>query len=154
MNGDSLNIISANVRGIRQPLKRLDLWNKFKELKANIVLLQETHLIQKDIGDVKKEWNIEYILSNYKTNSRGVAILIQPNFEYNITDKYFDKMERCLIVRLDIFNKFSITISNIYGPNQDDPDWLNEVFTKSELYQSDYMIYAGDWNIALEEMDI
>ena len=81
MNGDSLNIVSANVRGIRQPLKRLDIWNKFKELKANIVLLQETYLIQKDLGDVKREWNIEYILSNYKTNSRGVAILIQSNFE-------------------------------------------------------------------------
>ena len=81
MNGDSLNIVSANVRGIRQPLKRLDIWNKFKELKANIVLLQETHLIQKDLGDVKREWNIEYILSNYKTYSRGVAILIQSNFE-------------------------------------------------------------------------
>ena len=70
MTGDSLNIVSANVRGIRQPMKRLDIWNKFKELKANIVLLQETHLIQKDLDDVRREWNIEF---NYKTNSRGVT---------------------------------------------------------------------------------
>ena len=62
MMGDSLRIVSANVRGIRQTLKRIDIWNKLKELNANIVLLQETHLMKKDLNDVRKEWNIEFIL--------------------------------------------------------------------------------------------
>ena len=153
MSGDSLLIISANVRGVRQPLKRLDIWNKFREMKANIILLQETHLTLRDLNDVKKEWNIDYVLSDYNTNSRGVAILIQPNFEYNILATYCDKMGRCLIIKMEIYSKFTLTIVNIYGPNRDDPEWLNEVFNKADEYQADYLIYSGDWNFGLEEMD-
>ena len=153
MTGDRIRIISANVRGIRQPLKRVDIWNKFKELNAIIVLLQETHLVKRDLNDVRKEWNIDFILSDYNTNSRGVAILIQSNFEYNITNKYSDKTGRYLIVTMDIADKISLTITNIYGPNQDDPDLLKEIFDKSEELQSDFMIYAGDWNVALDDID-
>ena len=43
-------IFSANVRGLRQPLKRIDLWDKFKDLKSNIVMLQETHLVNRDVN--------------------------------------------------------------------------------------------------------
>ena len=151
--GDSIRIVSANVRGIRQPLKRVDIWNKLIELKANIVLLQETHLVKRDLNDVRKEWNIDFILSDYNTNSRGVAILIQHNFEYNITNTYSDKTGRYLIVSMDIADTSSITIVNIYGPNHDDPELLKELFAKSEDFQSDFLIYAGDWNVALEEND-
>ena len=153
MMGDSLRIVSANVRGIRQTLKRIDIWNKLKELNANIVLLQETHLMKKDLNDVRKEWNIEFILSDYNTNSRGVAILIQPNFEYKLTHIYSDKTGRYQIITMDIANKFSITLTNIYGPNQDDPELLKEIFHKSNELQSDFVIYAGDWNVALDDID-
>ena len=153
MMGDSLRIVSANVRGIRQTLKRIDIWNKLKELNANIVLLQETHLMKKDLNDVRKEWNIEFILSDYNTNSRGVAILIQPNFEYKLTHIYSDKTGRYQIITMDIANKFSITLTNIYGPNQDDPELLKVIFHKSNELQSDFVIYAGDWNVALDDID-
>ena len=52
-----MNILSANARGLRQPLKRLDMWKKFQELNSNIVLLQETHLFDKDKDSLQKEWN-------------------------------------------------------------------------------------------------
>ena len=73
--------------------------------------------MMKDLSDVRREWNIEFILSDYSTNSRGVAILILPNFEYNISYKYSDKNGRYLILKIEVFGKFSLTITNIYGPN-------------------------------------
>ena len=109
--------------------------------------------MKRDLNDVRKEWNIDFFLSDYNTNSRGVAILIQRNFEYNITNTYSDKTGRYLIISMDIADKFSLTIVNIYGPNHDDPELLKELFAKSEDFQSDFMIYAGDWNVALEEND-
>ena len=70
--------------------------------------------MKKDLNDVRKEWNVDFILSDYNTNSRGVAILIQHNFEYKITNTYSDKTGRYLMVAMDIADKFSVTIVNIY----------------------------------------
>ena len=56
-------VFSANAQGLRQPIRRLDLWEKFKELKGNIILLQETHLVNKDLNTLKKEWNVDFFIS-------------------------------------------------------------------------------------------
>ena len=57
---DKLTILSANARGLRQPLKRMDYWKKLSELHCNIAFLQETHLIEKDMNVLKKEWNVDF----------------------------------------------------------------------------------------------
>ena len=51
MTGETsyLNILSANIRGLRDGGKRGDMWFiNFKNSKADIVCLQETHLLDKD----------------------------------------------------------------------------------------------------------
>ena len=83
---DNLRLFSANARGLRQPLKRLDFWKKFQELNSSIIFLQETHLVNKDKDQLQKEWNVEFFLSGSSTNSKGVAILLVPNFEYKIIE--------------------------------------------------------------------
>ena len=75
MGSNDIDIISANVRGLRQQFKRFDLFEYFKKIKADIVCLQETHLVQKDLSTLKKDWNIEYFIAGNSTNSRGVAVL-------------------------------------------------------------------------------
>ena len=37
--------------------------------------------------------------------------------------------------------------------DQDDPELLQEVFHKSNELQSDFIIYAGDWNVTLDDID-
>ena len=49
----------------------------FKETNANIVCLQDTHCIEKDMTKVKEIWGHECFISRAKTNSRGVAILLK-----------------------------------------------------------------------------
>lgn len=39
----SLNIISYNVRGLNAPIKSANIISELKHLKADVVLLQETH---------------------------------------------------------------------------------------------------------------
>ena len=109
MAGDSLRILSANVRGLRQVLKRKDLFDYFKTQKADIICLQETHLVHSDIDNLIKDWNLTYYIADTSTNSRGVAILINNTFEHTVTNTFLDKDGRYIKMELDIVNLFSIT---------------------------------------------
>ena len=63
----------------------------FKENNGSIVCLQDTDLIEDDIMAVKDLWNNEVYINGGKTNSRGVAILLNNNFEYEILSCSKDK---------------------------------------------------------------
>ena len=145
--------MSSNVRGIRDANKRGDMWLYFQEMKADIVCLQETHLIDKDIHNLKLEWNIEYILGGNSTNSKGVAILINNTFEYQITEFKTDQEGRYIILNLLINNLIPIQIINIYGCNNDNPEWFTNLFNIVDKQSADNVIITGDWNTALSEKD-
>lgn len=49
-----LKIVSWNVRGINSPAKRSKILNHLKKLKADICLLQETHLLESEHKKLKK----------------------------------------------------------------------------------------------------
>ena len=149
-----LRIISTNVRGLRQVKKRGDFWLKYKELKADIICLQETHLVEADTHDLKLEWNIEYLLGGNSTNSRGVAVLINNTFEYDILETIFDVDGRFIVIKLNLIGLCTVTIANIYAPNLDDPDWFNSLFKKIEEVDMEKVIVVGDWNVALQMKDL
>ena len=69
--------------------KRIDVLNYFKDKKADIICLQDTHWVEKDEPQIRAIWGNESIVHGLKTNSRGVAILFGKDFEFKIlhTDK-------------------------------------------------------------------
>ena len=84
MASDVVRLISVNIRGLRQQFKRNDIFDYIKNLKADIICLQETHLVQKYLNILKRDWNIDYYLAGNSTNSRGVAIMLNNTFEYSV----------------------------------------------------------------------
>ena len=54
MGNDDIDIFSANIRGLRQQFKRRDIFDYIKNLKSDIICLQETHLVQKDLTMLSK----------------------------------------------------------------------------------------------------
>ena len=150
---DDLNILSANVRGLRQHFKRIDFLEYCKGLNPDIICLQETHLTQKDQNMLLKEWNIEYILAGDSTNSRGVAILINNTFEYLLKQSIKDPQGRYIILELELINLRTIFLINVYGPNTDDPLWFQSLIKKVQLISNDNEIWVGDWNVTLGDLD-
>ena len=55
---------------------------------------------------------------------------------------------------MEIESEYTITSVNVYGPNCDDPSWFSELFQQAEKYESNFMLYVGDWNIALKQEDL
>ena len=60
---------------------------------------------------------------------------------------------RILIIPLEIAGLYTVTIINIYGPNREDPLWFNSLFDPDYDLDSDYVVFAGDWNVCCDEID-
>ena len=53
---------------------------------GNILCLQESHWVERDIGSLKKIWKGDCFINCSKSNSRGIGILIIPNFENAVSN--------------------------------------------------------------------
>ena len=146
--GDSVKVLSANCQGLRNLDKRVDVLKYLKETNASIVCLQDTHLLEKDIPSVKQIWSDCY-LHGKKTNARGVGILLNNNFEYEITECHQDTNGN--IIQLFIkCSSAKINLINIYAPNQDEPAFFKEVKDRASVGEFDYVIICGDFNLVLD----
>ena len=154
MAKNDIDIFSASVRGLRQQFKRRDIFDYIKNLKSDIICLQETHLVQKDLTMLSKEWNLEYYIAGCSTNSRGVMVMLNNTFEYKVKQCIKDPEGRYLILELSIVNLINVFIINLYAPNRDDPVWFTTLFDKVKSISNKCEIWTGDWNAALSEIDI
>ena len=84
----NLLITSINVQGIGDTNKRRDVLNVLKSKHSNIVCLQDTYLTEKDILFTRSIWGYECYFNKFSSQSRGVAIFINNNFDYS-----FQKVE-------------------------------------------------------------
>ena len=53
-----------------------------------------------------------------------------------------------------IYENFTITLSCVYGPNEDDPDFYRNVViaqTENLEQNSDFTILGGDWNLVMNQ---
>ena len=91
------------------------------------------------------------MLGGKSSNSKGVAILLNNTFEYKITETKLDSEGRYIIRNILINNLLPIQIVNIYGCNNDNPEWFNNIFKIIDNQTTDFVILTGDWNTALNE---
>ena len=81
------------------------------------------------------------------SNSRGVAILFKPTFNFKV-DTIYNKDGRILILKV-LLNEKELIIVNIYGPNEDNVDFYQHLFSKLEDEECSNMIIGGDYNLVL-----
>ena len=139
-------MLSANCQGLRDKGKRYDVLTYMKSLNPNILCLQDTHLTKDDISSIKKLWNGECLIHGTKTNSRGVAILINSGFEYKILKTEVDVLGNYIIVQLNMCG-LNILLLNIYSPNTDKPEFHEEIKDKIDNADFDHVIICGDLNL-------
>ena len=147
--GNSIRLLSANCQGLRNIEKRTDVLSYLKDKNTSIVCLQDTHLIEDDILAVKDLWNNEVYINGGKTNSRGVAILLNNNFEYEILSCNKDKNGNYLNLLITL-STITINLITLYGPNNDSPSFFEEINELVHNVSADYTILCGDFNVALD----
>ena len=51
-----ISFLSWNIKGLNNPVKRSRVFSHLKKLKADVVFLQETHLLNKDHSRLHNSW--------------------------------------------------------------------------------------------------
>lgn len=79
----AVKIVTYNVNGLGNPVKRRKIMTKLKKEEIDIALLQETHLTQVEHEKLKKWKFKQYSSSCSQSAKRGVSTLISNklNFE-------------------------------------------------------------------------
>jgi len=148
-----MSVISLNVQGLRNKLKREKIFQYCRRYKANYILLQETHSLPQDEVLWKKEWGDDIIFSHGTNHSAGVAILMGKGAVGKaVTNTYQDREGRLAIAELGD-DRESLTLINIYAPNDDKGqeyfyDNLHKILLTK--VKSSQLIIGGDFNVYLD----
>ena len=113
--------------------------------------MQDTHWTSKDENTVRSMWKGECILNGESSNSRGVAVLLNTNFEYNIMSVSKDVDGNMIVLDLNI-GDISIKLLNIYAPNKDSPEFFNHIKDIIEPNIQTYILLCGDLNLVLDPL--
>ena len=146
---NSIRVLSANCRGLQNRKKRLEVLTYFKETKANIVCLQDTHWVDNNFQGVYEIWGNKCFIHGTKTNARGVAILFNNNFEFEITglSKDDDGNFLCLTIKT---TSMTFNLVTLYGPNTDNPGFFEKIKEVVQKNNPDYYVICGDFNLVLD----
>lgn len=113
---DCITIYSQNCQGLGNTQKRRDLFHYIRHKTYNIIFLQDIHITENVCSFVKAEWGNDIYISPYRSNSRGVMILLRDNFEQKVEATHIDKNGNFILLDIVMCEK-RITLANIYGPN-------------------------------------
>ena len=121
----SLKLISINVRGIGDVIKRRAIFNFYRQ-RAEIICLQETHSY-KEIEEIwSSEWQGDILFSHGSRKSRGICFLLPKGTMKYVTNIRKDSAGR--ILKFDLQkDKMCFTICGIYAPNSDTPSYFKDI---------------------------
>ena len=149
------DILSLNVRGIRDQVKWRSIFQYLKDHNSKIYFLQETYSQPEDEIIWKNEWGGEIFFSHGTKHSKVVCILLHPTVQKKIDYSFSDKVGRIVLITC-VLNSLKLSLVNIHAPNSQSEqlEFLqnlnNCLIDKSEIST---LIVGGDWNCTLSKMD-
>ena len=148
----SLTIGSLNCRGLANDTKRRDIFNRYRK-KFDIIVLVDTHCTVDKEKQWLHEWGYKAHFSSHSGNSRGITILMNNTFKYEVHKELKDEGGNYLILDLTI-QDYRLTFVALYGPNDDNPTFFNKIHTMVSSFQNSSIIMVGDWNVVQDfDMD-
>ena len=142
---------SFNVRGLGNKPKREQIFAWLKSSNHTLCMLQETHSGENTHTSWKKqEWGNDAFWSGHSNNSEGIGILINPTVSYTI-QKYTDLIPGRMQALELIINDKEIYFINIYGPNNDDCNFFEQLEKYLKENDEKTFIIGGDFNTVSNE---
>ena len=146
---NKFKMCSLNVRGLGDFHKRKEVFGWLQGKRFSILFLQETHCTADQADQWTCEWGYKAIFSGNSRSSKGVGILFNNNYNFEIIKYKADVNGRFIIINVKIENQL-YTIANIYGPNNDDPEFFKQFGENLLDFSGKNIILAGDFNLVLE----
>ena len=146
----NLKVGTINVRGIRDDSKRRNIFQYLRERQYDIIFMQELHSTKNEEIYWRAQWGGPMYFSHYKSNSRGVAILINKKSKIDVKKVGNDKEGRIVEVNVQT-EQHKFHMINIYAPNEDKPQFFLDVGNRPEINEIHNKIIGGDFNLVLDE---
>jgi hypothetical protein len=145
---NNVNIVSMNCQGLADVKKRRDVFHFLKNKKNSIYLLQDTHFSSKLEKYIRAEWGYDCYFASHNSSSRGVAVLLNNNFEFEVKRVFRDQGGNYILILIKMLGKKNL-IGNIYRPKRDYLDCYIKLKDKIKEIEPDNIIIGGDWNLVL-----
>ena len=78
-----------------------------------------------------------------------MGILFNNNFQFNILRSFTDPEGRFIIADIETKGE-TLTLVNVYAPNQDDATFFKKVNEKLTTFECDFLIFGGDFNLVYD----
>lgn len=145
-----MKVISFNVNRVLNVIKMSKILSKLRKEKAQIALLQETHMNQADHLRLKKK-GFKYVFSSSvkSEHKRGVATLISGTLNYEHISELCDEEGRFVRITGRIEGS-EITILNVYAPLRSDWLFYRNMFDLMVDSRGDSCLWGGDFNFRLD----
>ncbi len=147
-------VISLNIRGLRNRKKRYVLFKSLRDLKSDIVCIQESYITTECAYKWEKEWGGRLFYCEGTPHSKGNVILIRKGFETKDLQVCFQN-ERVLGVSFNYLEE-CYKIFCVYAPN----DSKNKILFFNSLKEivsniddNVNVFIGGDFNCALKDID-
>lgn len=119
---ENIKIVSLNVNGMKNPIKRKKIITKMKKAKAQVVYLQETHLSKQEHEKFRG-----FGYSFRHGSKRGVSIPIHNSVKFECTHKLSDK--EGLLVK-GALQDVMVTLVNVYIPPNSNTQFCENLLNK------------------------
>lgn len=145
----NFKIVSLNVNGLINPIKRDKIITKMKREKKQIIFFQETHLSQAEHEKLKRFGYRNTFHSTFKDgHKRGVSILIHNSLNFELLKEIRDKEGRYVLVRCRLENRL-VTLLNVYIPPGNSQNVLKVLFELIDSESQGTLVCGGDFNMVL-----
>ena len=143
-----IKILSLNVRGLRNHVKRRALFLYLKNQKADFYCLQETFSLEEDEVIWASEWGGKILFSHGTKHSKGAGILQSPNSLFSFKCLSTDPNGRFVIAKIKLGDE-DFFLASVYAPCDSQQQSLfiqnlcTDIVSKTNTSR---IIIAGDWN--------
>lgn len=100
---DKFEILTVYARGLNSDEKRTKLYAWLYDIQTDIIFLQETHFIEKDVLKYDVRWlGKSYHCFSDSKFSRGVSILFKKELDVELIEKHGSIDDRRLFLKVKI----------------------------------------------------
>lgn len=146
-----LKLVSLNINGLGNPIKRAKVMAKLKMEEVHVIYLRETHLSREEHEKLKRfGYKNTYYTSYSQTRRRGVATLISNKIKLEFCKDIKDKEGRYAIVKGKVEGNM-VTLINVYAPPDSDKHFFKSLFDVIALETEGVCICGGDFNVILQQ---
>ena len=152
-----MDIVSLNVRGLGEATKRQTLFHWLETHRFHIICLQETFCTEANGAILASDWKgPSYHCFSSSSHSKGVTILIHPDFSHKVINHYISNDGRRQLLNLE-HNDQTFTIVNLYAPT--DVSYRRNFLLETRKWIIDKalnqncLIVCGDFNCTISDID-